>query len=511
MKIDFFTNMSHELKTPLSLILAPISIMLSEIKEPKTKEYLDIINKNALRLNTLIQSILNFKRIEYKEESMVIRTKQELGAMIASALNMFKPVCEKKHISIEFNRCESMIWMNLDVVKMESVLYNLISNAIKFVSEDNGKVTIVLNYDQASNNAYITIKDNGEGIPKNEINMIWTRLYQGSNKKHNPNGTGIGLYLVKKFVELHNGTITIKSEVKKGTSFIIAIPNDDKNRIKEAGLPIQMQDEENENFHENDNRSLLLFVDDNEEILSFMSQTFSTSYRCVTANNGEKGLKSALEYKPDLMIIDEMMPVMNGMTLCRKLRKEMPTTSIPVIMLTAKDDNNTEIESIKSGVDAFMPKPFDINRLRLRIEQLLESRRLMQSKWQMEKSIDMATSISGNILNDDEKLMNDIIKTLEERMSDSSFNVTMLCEELGVGTKRVLRLIKTQTGMTPVNFMRIIRMKKAAVLLRQNKFTVSEVMYMVGFQNTSYFSKCFTTEFGISPKEYMEKETETDK
>ena len=228
----------------------------------------------------------------------------------------------------------------------------------------------------------------------------------------------------------------------------------------------------------------------------------------MQAKDGKEGLDMALRLHPDLVIVDEMMPIMSGMEFCKRMRKSTHMASTPIIMLTAKDDNDTELHSMKAGVDVFMSKPFDLNRLTLRIEQLLESRKQLQEKIHVDQMIETTVDIKEELLNDDEKLMKSILQVIEDRMSDSSFNVTQLCTETGVGSKRLLRMLKKQTGMTPVNFIRQIRLKKAAILLQQNKFTVSEVMYMIGFSHPSYFTKSFTEEFGVAPKEYMEKSSE---
>ena len=199
--------------------------------------------------------------------------------------------------------------------------------------------------------------------------------------------------------------------------------------------------------------------------------------------------------------VDEMMPIMTGMEFCEQIKKIKHLASTPIIMLTAKDDADTEVSSMHAGIDVFMSKPFDLNRLTLRLEQLLVAKKQLQEKIHLDRMIDTTVDVKEEILNDDERLMKIILQVIEDRMSDSSFNVTQLCNESGIGSKRLLRMLKKQTGMTPVNFIRQIRLRKAAILLQQNKFTVSEVMYMIGFSHPSYFTKSFTEEFGMSPKE----------
>ena len=363
------------------------------------------------------------------------------------------------------------------------------------------EVNILLNDDH--DRVYIVVKDNGVGIAAEELKLIWLRLYQGGNKQLNPQGTGIGLYLVKRFVELHQGDVRIESEPGQGTTATIELPLSGDNQV-----PIVNDDPVQEIKSiikaQSAQRPTLLIIDDNDELRSFLVSAFANSYQCLQAQNGKEGLDLALKQTPDIIIVDEMMPVMTGLEFCNQLRKATHMAATPIIMLTAKDDGTTELNSMKMGVDVFMAKPFDLNRVTLRIEQLLESRKQQQEKIQLDKMIDSTADVKDELLNDDERLMKQVLRVIEDNMSDSAFNVTQLCAETGIGSKRLLRMLKKKTGLSPVNFIRQIRLKKAAILLQQNKFTVSEVMFMVGFSHPSYFTKCFTEEFGVSPKEYSD-------
>ncbi len=502
MKIDFFTNISHELKTPLSLIIAPLSKVISEVGTSSIGNQLQLVHQNAQRLNTLIQQILDFKRMEYKEEEVLVRSRTELGRLMTMVVASFRQIAESRGVNLEVTVPNMPVWMNVDVFKMESILYNLLSNAMKFVPNDSGEIRLLLTQYEDNKEICITIADNGIGIPEEELKLIWLRLYQGGNKHINPQGTGIGLYLVKHFVTLHNGNIEVESRLGQGTTFRVTLPMGGEN-ISSNGIEERFETGSDE-IKQSDLYPSLLIIDDNEEILSFLVSAFSIGYQCLQARNGKEGLEMALSHRPDLIIVDEMMPIMTGMQFCAELRKLKHMATIPIVMLTAKDDASTELNSMKVGVDVFMSKPFDLNRLTLRIEQLLESRKQLQQKMHIDKMIDTTVTIKEELLNDDERLMKQVLQVIEDRMSDSAFNVTQLCEETGIGSKRMLRMLKKQTGQTPVNFIRQIRLKKAAILLQQKKFTVSEVMYMIGFSHPSYFTKSFTDEFGVSPKEYLE-------
>ena len=505
MKIDFFTNISHELKTPLSLIIAPLSKIINETSHSTIGNQLQVVHQNAQRLNTLIQQILDFKRMEYKKDETLVRSRTDINRLLTIVSGSFKQVADTRNITIETDIPAVPIWMNVDVFKIESILYNVLSNAVKFVSDDTGHITIGVKLEEEKERVCITVKDNGVGIPEDELKLIWLRMYQGGNKQLNSHGTGIGLYLVKRFVNLHDGSVEIESQANIGTTIHIMLPLKGENLIVNSAIN-KGESTEQSVIKKIDSRPSLLIIDDNEEILSFLMSAFSANYQCMQACNVKEGLDMALKMHPDVIIVDEMMPVMTGMEFCTQLRKAKQIASTPVIMLTAKDDSDTELNSMKAGVDVFVPKPFDLNRLTLRIVQLLESRKQLQEKIHLEQMIDTTVDIKEELLNDDERLMKHVLQVIEDRMSDSAFNVSQLCEDTGIGSKRLLRMLKKQTGQTPVNFIRQIRLKKAALLLQQKKFTVTEVMYMIGFSHPSYFTRSFTEEFGISPKEYLERE-----
>jgi DNA-binding response OmpR family regulator len=250
-----------------------------------------------------------------------------------------------------------------------------------------------------------------------------------------------------------------------------------------------------------DNRRTVLIVDDNIAISRFIKEVLSDSYRCITASNGRAGLAVCGSFTPDLIIADIMMPVMDGMEMCRRIKANPQLARIPIILLTAKDDSTTEAESIAIGADAFMPKPFEAQMLTARVQQLLKATDTIRSNIRIE----MLTAAKEVVAEStDERTLADIAKVIEDNISDSDMNVTFVCEKLGLSSKQLYRLIKKYIGISPVDYIRQIRMKKAAMLLGQGKFTVAEVMYMVGFSSASYFSKCFAAQFGVTPRHYLE-------
>jgi len=498
LKTDFFVNMSHELKTPLSLIIAPLSRLIAETKNIDHKQKLEFIHQNSLRLNMLIHKILDFKQMEHESESVLIRSHVELCAFCRNVLDTFSSAFMEKEIHSHFSSNSAAIWMNVDALKMESVFVNIITNAIKYMGDTERWIEFSLLEDKDKGFVSITVADNGVGIEQNDLPYVFIRFFQSKHISKNTKGSGIGLYLVRKFIELHNGTVNIISSGEgKGATVTITLPLEGENL-----LPFLHEEVESEfKLTEQELRPILLIIDDNIEIVQFMVESFSANYKCLKATNGKEGFSIACEQKPDLIIVDQMMPEMDGLEFCRSLRRFQQTNSIPVIMLTAKDDTDTEMKSIKAGVDVFMAKPFDLNRLMLRMAQLLQARKSLEKSLRIE-TITRPTEILESE-SADEVLLEHITKTIEDRMEDTSFNVTMLSEISRIDAKQLYRKLKQLTGYTPVNYIRQIRMKKAAMLLSQNKFTISEVMYMVGYTNASYFSKCFVAEFGVTPSLFM--------
>lgn len=492
MKMDFFVNISHELKTPLSLIIAPVSKMLTETTNARQRETLANIYNNALRLNTLIHKVLDFKQMETESENTLIRSHVELVNLIRSCVSTFSAIIEEKNISLNIQLPKEAVWANIDSLKIESAVINVLSNAIKYTNEENGKISIELN--NKDDNAVITISDNGRGIDKDELSLVFIRYFQGKNSRRKE-GSGIGLYLVKKYIELHGGTIAIEND--NGTKVRISIPltGDNSYMLKDINEKIESV--------EGSAPSKILIIDDNKEIVAFLTSTLSKYYECRKAYNGKDGLDLLCEYTPDLIIVDQMMPEMDGFHFSKSVRKNHLTATTPIIMLTAKDDMSTELESIKIGIDIFMPKPFDIKKLLLRIAQLLKKRETLETSIRIESVAQPDFKECKGRKSPDEIFMEKATKIIEDNMAREDFNVSLLAEMLSVDTKQLYRKIKQLTGATPVNYIRKLRLRKAAVLLEEDKFTISEVMFLVGYSNSSYFSKSFAEEFGVTPREYV--------
>ena len=490
-KMDFFVNMSHELKTPLSLIVAPLSKLIQESRSPKTREALTAVHGNAVRLDALIHRILDFQKYESETEDRLLRSHIEMRTWLERLCNGFSSGAEGQGAELSFSSAVDSLWMNVDLIKMESAVSNLISNALKHIPKTGGKVAVSLSSDGGQ--ACIEVKDNGPGIKEADIPLVFIRFYQGSQTSSaKAKGSGIGLYLVRKYVELHGGTVSLRNG--GGLVADIRLPLSGENVSGEAPSP--------EMPAAQDGKKSILIVDDNAEIVAFLADALSGHYSCLKAYSGEAALEAVSRVRPDLVIVDYMMPGMSGLDFVKRLRREIELSDIPVIMLTAKDDEQTELESIHSGVDAFFPKPFSLHKLQLRIAQIF---RQLDNRSRRE-GIDEITSRSvpsGRTPSPDERLMEKITSIIEDNMENEEFGVNMLSELSGLENKQLYRKIKQLTGETPVNYIRKLRIRKASALLSGGGFTVSEVMYMVGYSNASYFSKCFAEEYGITPRQML--------
>ncbi len=496
-KMEFLTNFSHDLKTPLSMIIAPISRMLPEVKNRQTRKELEQVQRNALKLNALIHQGLDIDRIDNGTNTMLIWSQVELVSFARGVFGLYAEDVRSKerNLTFRFHANQEKLYVQMDAIKLESMLDNLISNAVKY-NHDGGEVSLSVEIGQEEREVSITVSDTGVGIPSSDQPYVFQRFYQVPRTAGKKEGTGIGLYLVKTYTELHGGTVKLTSKEGKGTMVCLSLPVLDTARQRPAISPAAAQEKALPT-----DAPLVLVVDDDPDSRDLVCRMVGTTCRCLTAVNGKEALEEAMRTQPDLIISDVMMPVMDGFELARRLKKHVPTSNIPIILLTGKDDKETELESIRLHTDAFISKPFEPELLLSRIEQLLYRRRQQEAQMRME-ALASPKEIEATSL--DEKFLANVTRLIEEHITDSDLNVNALCKWAAVTNKQMYRKIKQMTGQTPVEYIKSIRMKKAAMLLKQQRFTVAEVMYMVGFSSHSYFSKCFQSAFGVTPKEYSE-------
>lgn len=484
-KLTFLSSISHDLKTPLSMILGPVSVMKEKTSDPEDKRSLEIVYDNAVRLNNMIHRTLEMQHLEDADESLLINSTFDVVDFCKSVFEVFKESHRQKHFI--FHASCASIFIEADAVKFESVMTNLLSNACKY--SDDG-ATISCGISRRDDEVEIIVSDDGIGISDIDQPLVFQRMFRAPSISKLKEGTGLGLYLIKRYLELMKGNIALYSKEGQGTAFVVTVPISDKaSKIREAS------DEADSG------KPKILIVEDNVQIAGFIAEILRDGYTCLAAENGRSGLAIAASFAPDLIIADEMMPIMSGIEMVKQIKQYPRLSSIPIIMLTAKSDNATENESIKAGIDAFMSKPFEPGALLARIRQLLKSRYEMKERARMQVIAEAeAKPIEAESVN--EKALAKIAKIIEDNVSDPDLNVNQLSEKAGIGQKQLYRLIKKYIGVSPVDYIRRVRLQKAAMLLSQHRFTVSEVSYMVGFKTPSYFTKCFQNQYGVKPSMY---------
>lgn len=488
-KEAFFQDVAHEFKTPLSLVIGPIGKMLREAGPDTDVQSLELVRENATKLSALIHHTIDYYRSTGGVADSLISTDVE---MVDFARSIFESYRENypRHEFI-FNSSHPRIPVVVDIVKIETVLNNLLSNACKYTPE-GGSVLLTLERDDTGSQLVIKVSDTGIGIPEEELPFAFDRYFESSRTKQGGyDSTGIGLSATKKYVEMHGGRVSVDSD-EDGTTFTVLLPC--------LALSSEEIAPEGHEAADDPDKPLIAIVDDNAQICNFLESLLTQQYRCVSSHNGKSGLKLCKDVLPDLIISDVRMPVMDGLEMCRQIRQYKPLSTIPIILLTAKDDRETEQRSIGLNIDVFLPKPFETDTLAARVNQLLANRKRMEQRIRMEM---LTTPTVTYELSPDEKLLRKVTQLIEEHLDDADLSVTRLCELGEFNEKQLYRKVKQFTGVPPVEYIRTIRLKKAALLLQNGNYTISEVMYSVGFSNASYFTRAFSAAYNMTPSEYM--------
>ena len=507
-KLRFFTNISHELRTPLTLILGPTKQLIEDGETSGNQFQLSryqMILQNANRLLNLVNQVLDFRRAQSGELSLKV-THTDILLHTRNTFRSFEELADDK--KIEFSLiCESeMIEGYVDRDKYDKILYNLLSNALKFTHK-YGHVDVFVGTQSVHGRTelVVEISDDGIGIPLESQEKIFTRFYQAPNSKVNNTGSGIGLSLVQVLVQLHKGTIAVQSQADKGSVFTIKIPIDyeayEESEVFEYGQSPVIEHSPHLIPSKKINQSAhlkerILIIEDNAELRNYLVDFLSDYYKVFEAENGEKGLEICRQIKPALCVADIMMPVLDGLEFCKVLKNDGDISHIPVILLTALSDNDDKIRGYSSGADGYLVKPFDPSLLKTRIENIIQSRMDLKGKFSGEAESDITTLTHSPI---DEKFMEKLIKLIEVDIDNLEINTAYLCQELGMSSSKLYRKIKELTDLAPNEFIRTIRLKKAAQLLNTKKYNVSEVSTMVGFNDPYYFSRCFKKQFGYPP------------
>lgn len=502
MKYRFFTNISHELRTPLTLIIAPLEYLLKKEENPDTRKQLKTIDRNAHNLLSLVNQLLDFRRIEMKGETLALET-FNLKDMLSRIYESFLPMSEEKNIRFDFHCHPETFLVTADSPKIEKVVNNLLSNAFKFTPQ-GGHVTLKA-YPEPSDGremAVIQVEDDGIGIPTEEQTHIFERFHQASSHKGNT-GSGIGLNVAKEYVQMHHGKINVSSGSGKGSRFTVRIPIGNISHVPSPLLPAAPQQE-----NPMDNpplpvdytvRSKILLVEDNNDFRHYLQEELRRHFVVFEASDGEEGEAVALQQKPDIIITDLMMPKMDGIELCKRIKHNIDVSHIPIILLTASASVENEERGYKEGADAYMTKPFKWEILTARIHNLLAQRRQQQNEFKQNAE---AEAKDVTISPADEDFLNKALRFVEKNMDNSEYSVDELSDDMAMSRATLFRKMRSVIGMSPTDFIRNTRLKRAAQLITEGRLSVTEIAYSVGYSSPGHFTKSFKKEFGVLPTQY---------
>jgi len=516
LKTKFFTNVSHEFRTPLTLIISPLDRIIKQTDDDEQKKQLNLVQRNAKRLLGLVNQLLDFRKMEVQE----IKLHPAIGDIIGFSKDIshsFMDIAEKKNIRFSFSSNVDSLEIYFDKDKIEKILFNLLSNAFKY-THDNGVVSVNMLYSEPANNENdgtlaIEVKDTGIGIPADKHEKIFERFFQTDVPESMVNqGTGIGLAITKEFVRLHNGIVTVKSEPDQGTCFTVLLPAkkvfDPSTRT--VSIPIQEEDAEQllaEESPKSSKKKMILVVEDNEDLRFYLKDNLKALYHVEEATNGKEGWEKIKLLNPDLVVSDIMMPLMDGIELARKIKGETLTAHIPVILLTAMGSEEKQLEGLKVGVNDYITKPFTFEILASRIRNLMAQQKLLQKRFQKQIEVNPGEVTITPV---DEKFLKQALEVVEKNLDKPEFSVEDFSRDMYMNRVTLYRKVLSITGKTPVEFIRSIRMKRAAQLLEKSGMSVTEIAYEVGFNNPKIFTKSFKEEFKVLPSQYIAKNKEKD-
>jgi len=541
-KLRFFTDISHELRTPLTLIASPVSEILEhETLTTNARKHLTLVHKNTERMLHLVNQILDFRKIENKKMKVLLE-KTDVLSLLQKVMDNFRLIAEEKNINYQLETNQEAIETWIDQDKFEKIIFNLLSNAFKYTPA-NKSITVIANVE--SSRLIVSIKDEGIGIDLQKQQTLFQRFETLVKFNILQPSSGIGLSLVKELIELHCGNIEVKSqpgvgseftvilpmnqkvyEGRENTEFILndgnSVPAEKKNEIRPMVEIASMTDitpsetakEPNQISNEEDPVSILI-VEDNVELRNFLSDILSESYRVLTATNGQEGLDQAREYIPDLIISDIMMPAMDGLDMVKNIKENREICHIPIILLSAKSSLDDRISGLEQGIDDYITKPFSATYLKIRIKSLLHQRKELQEiywkAWSEKLNNTQETTLEEKltpsqpqIISYDEQFMQQVMQVMEEQMENSELTVDEFAQLLNLGRSVFYQKLKSIIGLSPVDFIREIRIKRAVQLIDSGEYNFSQVAYMTGFNDPKYFGKCFKRQMGMTPSEYKE-------
>ncbi|MDB5122056.1 MAG: todS 2 [Mucilaginibacter sp.] len=519
MKIKFFTNVSHEFRTPLSLIMAPVDKILKQITEPEIQRQLMLVNRNAKRLLNLVNQLLDFRKMEYQELKLHEK-KGDIVGYIRELSFAFTDVAEQKNINFIFDSDVENFYTTFDHDKIERIIFNLLSNAYKF-THDGGQISVLINivdktqYDGLS--LEIKIIDTGIGIDNDKLEKIFEPFFQNDIPGSMLNqGSGIGLSITREFVKLHRGDIFVESAFGEGSCFTILLPLKrlNKNISADMDIPGNLQDEfacsdaeKTGDYKESKDgkKQTILLVEDNDDFRFYIKDNLKTSFNVIEAENGKRGWQKALAQHPDLIVSDISMPEMNGIDLCLKIKADKRTSHIPVILLTALTGEEQQLKGLETGASDYMTKPFNFEILQSKIRNILSHQEYMRKTYR--KQVE-ATPTEIHIDSPDELFIKKVLSLIDNNISNPNFSVEELSSEVCVSRYTLYKKILAMTGKTPNELVRYMRLKRATQLLETGHLTISQICHKVGFKSQKYFVKTFKAEFGTIPSRYLENKPE---
>ncbi|WP_147676354.1 hybrid sensor histidine kinase/response regulator transcription factor [Algibacter pacificus] len=523
MKLRFFTNISHELRTPLTLIIGPLQqIMEGGNDDEYLKRLNSIMYKNSTRLLRLINQLLDFRKVESGVVNLIVE-EGDLVEFVKEIYDAFQDIADERHIDFVFRAEHNSIPAWFDNDKLEKILYNLLSNAFKF-TPPNRKIEISINKTQIDNKGFAVVKvlDQGVGIAQEELPSLFERFYQ-TKKENNTiqTGSGLGLAYTKRLVEIHKGRIKITSEVNQGTNCTVLIPISKaeyedtailetqpkqyhfdfvKNEIKDLKETSLVEVETSKPVIHNKETPTILIVEDNLDLQEYLTNYFKNYYHVLSAKNGKEGLDIALDENPDLIVTDLMMSKMGGIEMCKIIKHDIKTSHIPVIILTAKSGLENEKEGLETGADEFVLKPFNIEVLRLRVANILKTKRQWTEKFKTTPTSSTWKELSNKL---DKEFLKKSLKIVKKNIDNTEYSVGQFALDIGMSRSALHKKIKSITGQSTTEFIRTIRIKRAANLIKSGKYSVTEVVFMVGFSDPKYFRTCFKKQFEQTPTEYI--------
>lgn len=525
LKLRFFTNISHELRTPLTLILGGIEdVKKHDSLTLRGENSLTLAHRNAKRMLTLINQLLDFRKIVKNKMELKI-SRVDLVPLVEDALDDFCEMASERRIELLFTLSRRSVLVWVDIERMESVVYNLLSNALKF-TPNGGRIEVILSLREEEESVTLTVRDTGIGIPKDKQGMIFERFAQASRAvDSNMKGSGIGLSLCRDIVTLHHGEISVDSRPGEGASFTVKLKLGNAHFGMEqidfsgagAGEGKRRDDYMVSDFTAADSQrrvdvappkdaQKILLVEDNRELRIFMYNSLIDTYYVVEADDGAEALEKIRSEMPDIIVTDLMMPRMDGIELIDKVRHDFTMSHIPIVMLTARHSPDDRVKAMEFGADGYITKPFSIELLLARIDNLLTQRRKLFEKFSSQSARNKVVELAVEdvvVTDRDEEFMKNVMAWLGENVENSELTIDQLASHLGLGRTTMYNKLKSLTGKSPVELIKEYRITKSKLLLRTGQFSVSEVAYKVGFSDPGYFSRCFREQFHMSPAEYL--------